>query len=541
MGGKGLSDSGSGTNANVLAAVAACAEAGAKVISMSLGGGSFSAIAQEFYKDIYDQDILIVAAAGNAGNSGNHYPASYPHLMSVAAVDVNENKASFSVFNSQTEIAAPGVQVKSTVTQPEFSYASWSGTSMACPHVAGVAAKLWSHFPECKNSQIRNVLVKTSKDKGDPGCDTSYGYGIVKLKAAYDLLLEEGCSAGGAVTNPLSLSSFGGCEQDPDYTQPPTEAPAPCVGGKVLEIKILTDNYGHETSWSLKKDGVAINTGSGYESRTEYYDSTCLPQNECYEFEIIDAYGDGICCGYGSGLYELILDGEIVFSGGEFTSSETTQICVEGESNDACKDWCYVLEEVPWTSTVEGSTQRCDWHEYCAGCPECNNNVWESKALAPSQWTGRYVTYGAMFDVKAKNTIRINQLSAHIYYNKVMTVKVYTKPGSYKDNTYDIDSWELLYEGDLSCVGKGEEQKLPEFENAVEVAGGETQSFYVTTDERYGLYFSKGDQYAVDLSNEDVEIYSGAAIVYYPHPDTTFQLYEYYKFPTSIYYSVEGN
>jgi len=422
MGGKGLSDSGSGTNANVLAAVAACAEAGAKVISMSLGGGSFSAIAQEFYKDIYDQDILIVAAAGNAGNSGNHYPASYPHLMSVAAVDVNENKASFSVFNSQTEIAAPGVQVKSTVTQPEFSYASWSGTSMACPHVAGVAAKLWSHFPECKNSQIRNVLVKTSKDKGDPGCDTSYGYGIVKLKAAYDLLLEEGCSAGGAVTNPLSLSSFGGCEQDPDYTQPPTEAPAPCVGGKVLEIKILTDNYGHETSWSLKKDGVAINTGSGYESRTEYYDSTCLPQNECYEFEIIDAYGDGICCGYGSGLYELILDGEIVFSGGEFTSSETTQICVEssdddsnddddsptasptadptagptagptaiptadptadptagpteGESNDVCYEFCYVPEEVPWTSTVEGSTQRCDWHEFCAGCPECKELI----------------------------------------------------------------------------------------------------------------------------------------------------------------------
>lgn len=117
------------------------------------------------------------------------YPASYDALMSVAAVDSNENKASFSQYNAQVEIAGPGVNVKSTL--PNNQYASYSGTSMATPPVAGVAALVWSHFPDCKAWQIRNVLAKTAKEAGSAGCDTSYGFESSKPRLHTIFLLLE--------------------------------------------------------------------------------------------------------------------------------------------------------------------------------------------------------------------------------------------------------------------------------------------------------------------------------------------------------------
>merc|ERR1711862_170127 len=103
--GKALSDSGSGSNSGVLGAVQSCVDDGAKVISLSLGGGGYSSTTDNFYKDLYEkEDILFVAAAGNGGSSSKLYPASYPALMSVAAIDSNKNKAGFSHYNDQVEI-----------------------------------------------------------------------------------------------------------------------------------------------------------------------------------------------------------------------------------------------------------------------------------------------------------------------------------------------------------------------------------------------------------------------------------------------------
>ena len=216
--GKGLNDSGSGSNAGVTAAVNACVSAGAKVISMSLGGGGYSATEENLYKQIYDKGVLIIAAAGNDGNTALSYPASYPTVMSVAAVDSSQNKASYSQYNAQVEIAAPGSSVKSTI--PGNQYASWSGTSMATPHVAGVAALVWSYFPTCSNNQIRNVLIKTAKDRGTAGCDVNYGWGIVQAKAAYDLLKSQGCAAGGTDFPTKSDGAKGGCSQGESYVPP---------------------------------------------------------------------------------------------------------------------------------------------------------------------------------------------------------------------------------------------------------------------------------------------------------------------------------
>jgi len=102
-------------SSSILAAGYACADAGADVINMSLGGGSFSSAVAAGWQEIYDSGVLPVASAGNSGNTSLSYPASYDAVISVAAIDENMNLASFSQRNSQVELAAPGVGVLSTV------------------------------------------------------------------------------------------------------------------------------------------------------------------------------------------------------------------------------------------------------------------------------------------------------------------------------------------------------------------------------------------------------------------------------------------
>lgn len=168
----------------------ACVEAGSTVISMSLGGPIGMDLERELFKRIHEEDnVLVVAAAGNGGNTRYSYPASYPAVMSVAAIDSDQDLAFFSQRNDQVDIAAPGVAVLSTETGG--GYVAYSGTSMACPHVAGVGALVWSHFPDTSSVDIRNALTATAIDLGTPGRDDSYGYGLVQADRAYLLLSGE--------------------------------------------------------------------------------------------------------------------------------------------------------------------------------------------------------------------------------------------------------------------------------------------------------------------------------------------------------------
>merc|ERR1711862_528720 len=227
-----LTGRGSGSGSGILAGVTTCVENGAKVVSLSLGGYYYSSISEAFYEKLYEeQGILFVAAAGNGGNSRKLYPASYPSLMSVAAIDSNKNKASFSTFNDQVEISAPGVSIESSL--PGNRYAKWSGTSMATPHVAGVAGLLWMYFPECENYQIRNVLLATTEDLGSNGCDDYYGFGVVRAKSAYELLSKSNCGGNLGVTD----GNSGGCDQ----LEPSEITPSPSGTETFVPTSVLTN------------------------------------------------------------------------------------------------------------------------------------------------------------------------------------------------------------------------------------------------------------------------------------------------------------
>jgi len=108
---------------------------------------------------------------------------------------------------------------------------------------------------------------------------------------------------------------------------PPTPAPTPCIRDS-LKVLITTDNYPLETSWKLTNNcngGEELSKSAGFytSQNTEYGTEECVPAAE-YTFEISDSYGDGICCGYGSGSYSVEYKGNEVASGGQFGQSQST-------------------------------------------------------------------------------------------------------------------------------------------------------------------------------------------------------------------------
>jgi hypothetical protein len=196
---------------------------------------------------------------------------------------------------------------------------------MATPHVAGVAALVWSHFPECTPFQIRTALVKSAKVKGN-GCNNNYGWGIVQAKAAYDLLNDGGCDG---IADPGVNDGFsGGCA----FSEPaPTAAPTPCPYSDNLVVDILTENYPGDTTWTLEKDSETIDNGSYVSASTPHSTEVCLAPGE-YTWTLKDSYGDGICCAYGSGSFELKLNGDTMLDGDEFGSSVSHTFTVGSSS-----------------------------------------------------------------------------------------------------------------------------------------------------------------------------------------------------------------
>ncbi|GAI46832.1 unnamed protein product, partial [marine sediment metagenome] len=138
---KVLGDDGCGYYSWVAQGIIWAANNGADVINLSLSGSSFSSTLQQAVDYAWNHGVVVVAAAGNDGSSNRLYPAYYDNCIAVAATDANDNLASWSNYGSWVDVAAPGSAYS---TKPNGQYGYMAGTSMASPHVAGLAGLVFS-------------------------------------------------------------------------------------------------------------------------------------------------------------------------------------------------------------------------------------------------------------------------------------------------------------------------------------------------------------------------------------------------------------
>ncbi len=208
---------------------------GAQVINMSLLFDNFSSTMNTAVNYAWDHGVVVVASAGNDGTTQLQYPAAFDNCIAVAATQFGDTKASFSQYGDWIDVAAPGAAIRSTVADHDAAYQNMSGTSMASPHVAGLAALLFNTVTDTNsngflNDEVRYAIENTCEDIGVYGL----GAGLIDAEAAVNFTVpaerppnkpsntsptDE--ATGVSVTPTLESSDF---SPDPDTTPTPTHS-----------------------------------------------------------------------------------------------------------------------------------------------------------------------------------------------------------------------------------------------------------------------------------------------------------------------------
>lgn len=183
---KVLNENAEGTAFEVANGIRWATDNGAKVINMSLGDTFNSRIMYDAIRYAYKNDVVLIAAAGNDNVSTPMYPAAYEEVIAVSAVDNQRHKAIFSNYGSHIDVTAPGEHIPSTFL--DNAYVMMSGTSMAAPHVAGLAGLIRSINPELTNGEVAEIIISTANDIGPVGFDPYYGYGEINVVKALQQL-----------------------------------------------------------------------------------------------------------------------------------------------------------------------------------------------------------------------------------------------------------------------------------------------------------------------------------------------------------------
>lgn len=195
LAGKVLADDGVGYLSDVVEGINWAVAQGAKVINLSLGTTYNSKLLEDTVNQAASRGVIVIAAAGNTGGT-MLYPAAYSSVLSVGATDSSNNLADFSARGAV--VVAPGVGITSTL--PGSRYASWSGTSMAAPHVSAAAALLMS----AGEANVKEKLRTFATDLGDVGVDYKYGYGLINLESS--MAAPDNLPPIVTITNPLNNS-----------------------------------------------------------------------------------------------------------------------------------------------------------------------------------------------------------------------------------------------------------------------------------------------------------------------------------------------
>lgn len=209
---KVLNQSNQGTWAGVAAGIVFAVDAGANVINLSLGGTSIAQAVEDAVRYATDKNVLVVAAAGNARSNAPFYPAALEDVVGVAATRNDDTRWSLSNYGYFVELSAPGYAIYSTYNNMDNAYRGYnymSGTSMASPHVAGLAALLLSQNPQLKVAELRSLMRSTATDLGDPGRDDYFGYGRIDAFAALQANVpapQPNAAVGGSVWNDVNVN-----------------------------------------------------------------------------------------------------------------------------------------------------------------------------------------------------------------------------------------------------------------------------------------------------------------------------------------------
>lgn len=161
---------------------------GRSVINLSLGGPERSRLEEQAVLAAFGRGSLVVAAAGNDGETGSppEFPASLPHVVTVASTDGVDRVSSFSTRTPGIDVSAPGedIPVAVPVAFSTTGYVLQSGTSLSAPIVSGAAAWIWTVRPQLDNTQLFELLRRSARDVGSPGRDLDTGFGIVDIPTA---------------------------------------------------------------------------------------------------------------------------------------------------------------------------------------------------------------------------------------------------------------------------------------------------------------------------------------------------------------------
>ncbi|MEH2286747.1 S8 family peptidase [Nostoc sp.] len=259
---KALDESGSGSYNSISKGIRYAVDNGANVINLSLGGSSSNRTLESAIDYASSKGVIVVMAAGNDGGSSPEYPARYASKSGIAvgAVDKNNNLADFSNRSGTNQIAyvtAPGVKVYSSV--PNNQYATYSGTSMAAPHVAGIVALMLSANPNLTDAQVREIVTETA---GNSTQTTGSSFNISNVSSLASQVIADTAVNKTQTTNSSFNSSNFGSRIDQAITET----------GKSLTPETTTswNNY----DFSPASSQAMSKTGYTYAETTKYLTST---------------------------------------------------------------------------------------------------------------------------------------------------------------------------------------------------------------------------------------------------------------------------